>query len=1210
MTDIEGSTDLQSRLGDVKARELMRDHETIVRDALAEHGGREVKTMGDGFLVTFTSTRRALECAIDIQRQTATSDLSVRIGVHCGELIHEGDDIHGAAVAAAARIVAQARGGEIVVSDLARQLAGTAGIQFRERGKVTLKGLDGPWLLHDVHWGDEATPAPRASSTSTPGIIGREAESTILDDAVDDAIAGRGRLVLLAGEPGIGKTTLAVSATDHATKQGARILWGACWEGEGAPAFWPWIQAIRAYAAERTDDELAVDAGAGTAELCRLLPEFATRLPETPAPPDVDAEQARFRLFDALATFICRAAARQPLMIVLDDLHWADESSMRLLNFVAGQLATTAVVIVGTYRDTEVGPDHPLAALMHDATRRGHLVPVRGLDAGDVARLMASTAGTELRVELSAAVHQQTAGNPLFVGEVTRLLAAQNALDRSEVAVGVPQGVREVIERRMARLPQRCIEALTLAAVAGEEFRLDVVGRAAVLSPPALIELLEPAVTAGAACATTVGRYRFAHALFREALYEGQGVVARAGLHLQIANALEERYQEAGDVDTAELAHHFNHAALTGDTDRAVRYARAAAAEATASVAYEEAIGHLERALQTLDLAPHPTESLRAEVLLDLSGARWRAGDRDGALAEVHRSIALARRTQRTDVLARAALGLHRLGGTSGIEDSEAFRLLEEANAGLQGEETPLRARVMAALAKERYHSWAGVEVTGADEELAAEAVAMARRLGDGDVLIEALAAHHDVIWFTGKEKERLEVATELRHAAAAAGDQEQSAEAILLQAVAMLEMGNPEALPMLEEFISQAENLRNPRFAYLAATRRVTLALIRGDVAEAHRALQQAEDIATEHGEPDHLNVSAAQLLAVKTFEGRRSEAVDRARFAYATNKAYSDMIQATEALGFMDQGRVDDARAKLLEVDVLRPQRPFKNYGWLYETAILAEAAATIGEPSMVDTLAEQLEPFHDRCVLVAGAVCFTGSVAHYLGLLARAQGRDDAAAAYFADAIAAHERVGAPAWVARTKQAMGAGPAGAGASEMRRAGTTWTLVHDGASASVRDSKGVRDLAILLAAPNREVAAADLIAQGEATASGADSVLDDRARREFRARLTELDVDLGEAEATNDLERISRIKDERDALAHELAAAMGLGGRDRKLGDPAERARKAVAARVRDAIEKIAAVHPDLGQHLRASVQTGTFCVYAPPSPTVWRVTNDTAR
>ncbi len=1209
-SDIEGSTDLQSRLGDAQARDLVRRHEAVVREALAAHGGHEVKTMGDGFLATFTSTRRALESAIAIQQ--ASDEVRVRIGLHAGEVIHEGDDIHGAAVAAAARVMSQAQGGEIVVSDLVKQLAGAAGVRFRERGRVQLKGLDGQWLLHDVEWQDEgAATQPPGSRSATTALIGRHAETAILQSAIGDAMSGRGRLVLLAGEPGIGKTTLAVNAADRAAEHGARVLWGACWEGEGAPAFWPWIQALRVYAAEHTDDELTADAGAGAPELCRLLPEFTARMPAMPPPPDLEPDEARFRQFDAIASFLGRAAARQPLVVVLDDLHWADESSMRLLVFVAAQLATNRVAIIGTYRDTEVRADHPLASLMHDASRRGQLLPVGGLEPEDVARLMATvSARAELRDELTAAVHRQTAGNPLFVGEMTRLLAAQNALDRDDVTVGVPQGVQEVIERRMVRLPQRCIELLTLGAVVGEEFALDVVARAGGIAIPALVELLEPALAAGAAREATVGHYRFAHALFREALYEGLGTIARAGLHLQVANALEAKQIDAGGVSPSELANHFALGALAGETEKAIRYASLAARQATASLAYSEAVGHYERALHVLDLAPYPTESDRAELLLELSGARWRSGDRAAARVEVDRAIAFARQTGRGDVLARAALGLHRLGGISGVEDNERLRLLEEANLALGDEETPLRARLLAALAKEQYHSWLHFPASIEGSPLAEDAVALGRRLGDNRVLAEALAALHDTLWYTGREARRLDVATELEKVAESIGDREQAVEAVLLQAVALLELGDRDALPRLRAFIASADELHHPRFAYFAATRRATLATIEGDLEGADEALEAAAAIAAAHGEPDHINVSAAQLFSLATLRNNRSLSVERAREAYKFSSAFHEVIESNTALGCLDDGDIDEARRAFRRIDIEAFRTQLRNYGWLYGVAILTELTAALEETAVLEELIPYLEPYADRCIVVAGAVSFIGSAAHYLGLALQAVGRTSEAEKYFQQALATYDRLGATPWAVRTREAMGAGSGAAASNELRRQGRSWTFTYAGATVTVRESKGVRDIGVLLSTPGKDVAAADLMARGEATDAGADAVLDDRARREFRARLTELDDDLGEAERDNDLERISRVKAERDALAHELAAALGLGGRGRKLGDPSERARKAVAARIRDAIEKVATQHAELGQHLRASIRTGTFCAYAPPSPTAWRVTNDTAR
>jgi predicted ATPase/class 3 adenylate cyclase len=1219
MTDIEGSTDLQSRLGDAAARALVRDHEARIRDALHQFGGREIKTMGDGFLVSFASTRRALECACAIQRAlTEDPDApKVRMGLHAGEVLVEGDDIHGAAISAASRIMAQARGGEILTSDLVRQLAGAAGLQFKERRPVPLKGLDGTWVLHEIVWRESHDDPPTTARTpaNDSSLLGRDAETATLRSAVEAAAEGHGRVVLLAGEPGIGKTSLAVDCAVYADQIGARVLWGACWEGEGAPAFWPWIQALRTYAGQVDDNDLARHVGPGAGDILRLLPELAPRLPDVASPPELAPEQARFRLFDAVASLLCRAASQRPTLVVLDDLHWADESSMLLLSFVAAQLATNPVAIVGAYRSTEVGPDHPVAKVVHDASRRGHVLSLTGLDTAGVAALMESTAGTELRHELAAAVHRQTGGNPLFVGEVTRLLAVHNALDRTEVSVGVPAGVREVIERRMVRLPQRCIELLTLAAVVGEVFALDVVAAAASTSVTEVVEELDSAVSQGVAREGGVGRYRFAHALFREALYEGQGAIARARLHLQVANALEAQSLVRGGVPAAELANHFAQAALAGESKKAVHYAALAGEEATRALAYGEAVAHYERAIAVLDLVGG-SESERAELLLDLGAARWRAGDRHAAHADIMRAVELARRTDRKDVLASAALALRSLGGLSGTADNERVLLLEEARAALGDEQTALRARVLAGLAQERYHSWldrAGIQSAA---DLAAEAVEIARQLDDPATLAAALLARHDAAWLPGRAAERHEIAVELAHAARQAGDRELATEALLLQATALLELADARAIAHLEEFVVQAEQLHQPRFDYLAATRRVTLALIVGDVDAFDTRFADAHLIATTHDEPDTNLVEGVQLGGKETLLDAHPEDDEVARrVTQQGGNVYQELTLVKRALSLVAAGDIERARGILRAVDVEEMQTRWDGgYGWQWMLAHLAEAATRLGDVEYMQWAEERLRPYAGTCVLVAGSVSFLGSVSHYLGLVYAALGRPTEATAAFEQALAGYDRLGAAAWAERTRRAMATLEPAAEAvpvAELTRQGSFWTLQYDGERCQVKDTKGVRDLAILVTAPNREVPAAELMAQGMAVeAGGADAVLDDRARAQFRERLADLDADLGDAEDANDLGRIASIKGERDAIAHELAAAVGLGGRARTLGDPTERARKAVSARIRDAVKAIAACHAELGAHLEASVRTGTFCSYAPATDVRWRVTEGTPR
>ncbi|MBV9284546.1 MAG: hypothetical protein JO176_08020, partial [Acidimicrobiia bacterium] len=424
-------------------------------------------------------------------------------------------------------------------------------------------------------------------------------------------------------------------------------------------------------------------------------------------------------------------------------------------------------------------------------------------------------------------------------------------------------------------------------------------------------------------------------------------------------------------------------------------------------------------------------------------------------------------------------------------------------------------------------------------------------------------------------------------------------------------ERADARAIPRLLEFIADAEQLHQPRFEYLAASRRVTLALVAGDIDAVPRLREDARRVAEVYDEPDADPVDGVQCDAYDMLLAH-SPGDDEITLRTVRGPSYDELMLISRALALFESGEVDQAReiARALDIDEIEA-RYVAGYGWLWVLAYWADLVSKLGERDMALQIEERLTPHEGACVVVAGAVSFLGSVSHYLGLLYATLGQPAKARAAFEDALAAYGRLGAHGWAERTRQAMAALESTTDAeAELRRQGPFWTLNFDGEECRVKDTKGVRDLAILLASPNREVAAAELMAQGMAEAAGADAVLDERARREFQQRLADLDADLADAEAANDLGRVGRIKDERDAIAHELAAALGLGGRARTLGDPAERARKAVSARIRDAVKAVGACHAALGDHLQASLRTGTFCSYAPASPVRWRVTDDTAR
>ena len=379
--------------------------------------------------------------------------------------------------------------------------------------------------------------------------MGREAELAELHHGLDEALAGRGVLFLLVGEPGIGKTRLAEEVVRRARSRGACVLVGRCWEAGGAPAFWPWVQSLRSYVEQSEPDALRAQLAAGAADVAQIMPELRELFPDLPEP-SMEAEGARFRLFDATVRFLKSAAAVRPLVLVLDDLHAADEPSLLLLRFIAGEVGGSRMLIVGTYRNVDPTVRDPLASTLAELAREQvtRRIALGGLTEADVARFVELDAGAIPVPGLIAALHAETEGNPLFLGEVVRLLAAEGRLadvdTRTLWTLGIPQGVREVIGRRLGRLSAECIRVLTLASVLGRDFGLDALSTLSELPGNELLDALDEAVAARVVTAAPEahGRLRFAHALIRETLYDGLTTPRRVQLHRRAGEALEAFY--------------------------------------------------------------------------------------------------------------------------------------------------------------------------------------------------------------------------------------------------------------------------------------------------------------------------------------------------------------------------------------------------------------------------------------------------------------------------------------------------------------------------------------------------------------------------------------------------------------------------------------------------------------------------------------------
>ncbi len=1087
--------------------------------------------------------------------------------------------------------------------------------------------------------------------------VGRHAEMDVLRGALEDALSSRGRLILLAGEPGIGKTRTAEELAAHARRRGARVLWGRCYDGEGAPAFWPWLQVIRAYAHARDPSALAAVMGPGAIDIAQIAVEVRERLPQLPAADAIGPEPARFRLFDSIAVFLRNASADEPLVLVLDDLHSADRSSLLLLQFVTPEVVESRVLLIASYRHTELRRRHPLAETLGELARSPSTqrVMLRGLADEDVSRLVETIAGEKPSEAAVAAVCRQTEGNPFFINELVPLLVAEGRLRRGTPAswnLAVPQGVREIIGRRLDGLSPECNRILTLASVIGREFELAVLEGLGGLGRDELLAVLEEALAARLVVEVprTAGRYAFSHGLIRDTLYEELPTARRMPLHRQIGELLEGR--EAAEARLAELAYHFFEAAHGGDVGKAVDYSMRAGARAAQQLAYEEAAGHYERALQALDLTEQ-ADGQRCELLLALGDVQMGAGEAPAARASFLRAADVARRARMPARLARAALGLGSglqgfWGYGAGLVDEALVGLLEEALGELGPEETRLRALLLGRMAVALYWS-DSPERRAAIGSLARESVEVADRTGDPTTQLLALASRHWADWRPDNAEDRLTMAREIVRLARTIRDPEITLLGHAFHLADALELGDiATADAEIETFARLAQELRQPRYLWWSAMFRGMRALLAGSFDETERLALEALAIGRRAQASD-----AAQTFGVVTFTIRRERGgLEELR---AATEALSEQyrVRAWRCGVVLLEAELGRAAAARRELDVLAA-RGFedvpRDLTWLTTMAVLAEAVALVGDAERATILYDLLRPHAGHCVVIGYGLAWWGSVARYLGLLAARLSRWEVAARHFEAALETNRRMGARLCLARTeydyaamlrargepgdrKKADGLLAAAAatanelglerlaeqiehlergdavvperpidGPNVFRREGEFWTIAYGGAVVRVRDMHGLHYIAHLLRHPAREFHVRDLVAHGARTngpleSGSAGAVLDGQARLEYGRRLTALRGELDEAERFNDTGRAERAREEIEFLTEQLAAAVGLGGRNREVAATSERARLAVTKAIRASVRRIHERHPALGRHLDASIKTGQFCAYDPP-------------
>jgi len=853
--------------------------------------------------------------------------------------------------------------------------------------------------------------------------VGREREMDELRAGLDDSLSGRGRLVMLVGEPGIGKTRMTEELSTWAKMRGAQVLLGRCYEGEGAPPYWPWVQVIRSYIHDRDTEHLVSVMGTGAADIAQVVSEVRDRIPDLGEPPQLDPEQARFRLFDSIANFLRTAARSQPLVVVLDDLHWADKPSLLLLQFLAREIRTGRILVLGTYRDVELRRAHPLAQALAELAREqiASRIVLRGLTEDDVGRYIEMAAGVTAPPDLIATVHRETEGNPFFVSEIVRLLTAEGKLERPSSgswSLSIPQSVREVVGRRLDQLSESSNKLLQIASVVGREFTLGVVQTVSELDAAAISEAIDEAVAARVVAETprSLDRYAFSHALIRETLYDELPTTRRIGMHRRIGMVLEDLYQGAPESHYAELAYHFLEAAPGGDVEKAIDYAERAAARAHSQLAYEEATKHYRMALEALELAP-ADPARRCRLLLEWGEASRRAGDVESARSCFFQVAELARANHDVASLAAAAIGL-RAGASFGSVDERRAALLEEALAGVGDSDPALRSRLSAELARTLYFGDDPARV----RELGDESVAAAEGSDDMAALAEALSARAYVLWATDPPEARVEAGERIADLGRKTGDTEVLLDGIMWRMTGYAELPDMKrAATAVAEYSRVAEESRIPRYLLYALSRQASLAALAGRFDDAERLSREAYEIGSRAQEPDAIQVYTGQSMLPAAMRGD----AERLHWFLAGEAELAKLYRGTPEWFNIEfayaQMHLGDRQRALREYESATAQG-LQGVYWQgiassMMLAMVADVSAWLGRTEYADHIAKLLGPFERRNIVIGGFVFAFGPGSYYLGRLAAATGKLDEADAYYAAALDMNERMDAGPFIAMT-------------------------------------------------------------------------------------------------------------------------------------------------------------------------------------------------
>lgn len=1019
-------------------------------------------------------------------------------------------------------------------------------------------------------------------------LVGRDRHLRELALLIDGIAAAAGYAVVLNGTAGAGKTRLAEEAAAMASASGLRVSWATCWRNAAAPLS-VWHDLI---------------GGGGE--------------PADAAVTGADLEGTRALWVRTVVERGVDSLAAVPTLLVVDDAQWADPLSMHALGALSARLRGRRVGLLCTVRDHEAERDPLIDALTHGCRQ----VAVPPLTASELASLASDLTGKPMTAAALARLHERSGGNVLF---------ARALLTGAGDVGGISPTATAVFAEQVAALSDPCQRMLHAAGVIGRRFRVDVLAEVLASDPADLFGLIDEAEQAGLVRAGTVGEFEFSHPLIAEAAYHSGGLPRRVRMHRDVAETLERLRRRGLRIAAVEIAHHYSRAAAAGAAVKAAEFATLAGEEDMTQLAYEDAARDFALALQALELCPRD-ERRRSELLLDLADAHAAAGDRDAARVAYEDAAGIARQHGWSDLLATAALGVG--SGPGGFEippfDDRQIALLQEASNDAHD---TLRARVLARLSVAL-----ALDATAVDRRaaLSQEAISIAREHGDAAALGEALASWCDVIPGPEAVEERLGASSEILRCATASKSPSLELLGRRLRVVALLESGRLDEFDIeVAAFAATAGRLAQPVYSWYVPLWRATRAVLDGRFDLAARLRAEAEAIGAAARSDNammltnsqhamlHCELRASGADAITFFERMHDELPE-----------YDIMVRPALAYALASSGDLPAAREIVITIDSSAYTVDAFGSEFLTTALMLAHASWLADIDLHAATLYEAMAPHRHRVAIDGIGGYVAGGVERTLGILATQLGNIEQARDHFGAAVDQHGRMRAPLLVAVTLRdagaclddddlrargadafaALGLAPASgarsnrpplASGATFRRDGDGWMVGWNGSAGHLRHTKGMADVAALLARPNTDIHVLDLVDIGPTVDSGAASdALDATARRRYKARLEDIEAELADADALADQARSERLHAERDALVAELTAAYGLGGRARKSGASSERARSAVTQRIRDAIARVANVDPVLGRHLDRAIQTGTFCAYRPDDHVNWQL------